>query len=77
MLRGVMDDGIGSIRQVPTGRSTTTEKIDDETIEVRIRAYSTAGPEARAIADQVFGHADYTEARCLIPAEVAFRGTHE
>lgn len=75
LLRGVVDDPPGSIRNLPTAvRTTTAERRGAAQIELRVRSGGPADTVATDIASEVL-EPGWQEVSCRYPGERAFRGS--
>jgi hypothetical protein len=73
ILREVVGDPPGSIRNIPTGRSVTAERLGPDEIELRVRSAGPADAGAADAADQVLAPG-WEEVESRYPGERAFRG---
>jgi hypothetical protein len=73
VLRGVLHDPPGSVRNIPSGRSVTAERIGAEDLELRVRSDGPADEGAPEVAEQVLGPG-WAEVPSRYPGERAFRG---
>jgi hypothetical protein len=73
VLCGVVGDPPGSVRNIPTGRATTAERLSPDEIELRVRSAGPADHGATAVADQVLVRG-WVEVESQYPGERAFRG---